>query len=185
VEFRILGRLQVVDAGNELTPVRQKQRALLALLLLRAGELVEADDAAEALWEGRPPPAARNAIQGHVAALRKSLGRDRIETRAGGYVFRLAEDELDLHVFERLVTSSRGRPAAEQAESLAEALALFRGAPLQDFRYDSFAISEAGRIDELRLLAMEARFEAELALGRGAHEPDAPADHRVEELSAA
>lgn len=166
MEFRILGRLEVVDDGRDITPPRLKQQGLLALLLLRAGERVSPEEAAEALWEGRPPPAARNAVQGHVAALRKLLGRGRIETRNGGYVLHLDEDELDLHRFERVLTGSRGRPLEEQSELLAEALALFRGAPLEDLRYESFASAEANRIEELRLLALESKVDADLSLGR-------------------
>ena len=165
MEFRILGRLEVIDGGRDLTPPRAKQRALLALLLLR-GDSVATDDVIEALWEGRPPPAARNAVQGHVAALRKVLGRDRIVTRGGGYELRFEPEEVDLHRFERLVTGARGRPPQEQAELLGKALALVRGAPLDDFRYASFAAADAARIAELRLLALESRLEAELMLGR-------------------
>ena len=127
-----MGRLEVVEDGRDVTPARPKQRALLALLLLRAGKIVSVDEAVDALWGERPPPAARNAVQGHVAALRKLLGADRVETRPGGYVFRLGEDELDLDRFERLVTDARGRAEPARAESLVEALALFRGAPLEE-----------------------------------------------------
>src|SRR5215213_7659335 len=158
--------MEVVDGGRDAAPRRRKQRALLALLLLRAGEMVTVDEAVDALWGGRPPPTARNVVQGHVATLRKLLGRDRIATRESGYTLRLEEDELDLHRFERLLSDVRGRPPREQAELLAEALALFRGAPLQDFRYDEFARAEAARIEELRLRALELRIDAELALGR-------------------
>lgn len=172
-----MGRLEVVDARQDLTPPRLKQRALLALLLLRAGELVSADEAADALWDGEPPPAARNAVQGHVASLRKRLGRDRIETRDGGYVLHLDENELDLHRFERLVTDARGEPPQVQAELLADALDLFRGPALEDFRYDSFAAAEANRIEELRLLATETRLEADLSLGR--HEQVVPELERL------
>jgi predicted ATPase/DNA-binding SARP family transcriptional activator len=177
VEFRLLGRLTVVDDGRDLTPPRHKQRALLALLLLREGELVSADEAVDAIWGERPPPAARNAVQGHVSMLRKRLGRDRIETRDLGYLLRLEEDELDLHQFERLVTDARGRPPQEQAALLGRALGLFRGAPLEEFRYDAFAAAEANRIDELRLLTLEQRTEAELALGR--HEEVVPELERL------
>jgi predicted ATPase/DNA-binding SARP family transcriptional activator len=166
MEFRILGRLDVADGVRDVAPRRQKQRALLALLLLRAGELVTVDEALDALWGARPPPAARNAVQGHVATLRKLLGHDRIATRESGYTLRLEEDELDLHRFERLLSDSRERPPGKQAELLAEALALFRGAPLEDFRYNDFARAEAARIDELRLRALELKIDAELALGR-------------------
>ncbi len=166
MEFRLLGRLEVVDGGRDAAPRRPKQRALLALLLLRAGEMVTVDEALDALWGVRPPPAARNAVQGHVATLRKLLGRDRIATRESGYTIRLEEDELDVHRFERLLSDARGRPPWEQAELLAEALGLFRGTPLQDFRYDDFARGEAARIEELRLRALELKTDAELALGR-------------------
>ena len=163
-----MGRFEVVDGDRDVTPPRPKQRALLVLLLLRAGEHVGADEAAEAIWEGRPPPSARNAIQGHVVALRKVLGPDRIETREGGYTLRLEEDELDLHRFERLLTSARDGAADERAELLTQGLALFRGAPLDDFRYEAFATAEASRIEELRLEALESRIDADLALGRHA-----------------
>ena len=169
MEFRLLGRLEVVGDGRDLAPPRPKQRALLALLLLRAGELVSVDEAVDALWGERPPPAARNAVQGHVSRLRQRLGRDRIETHDRGYVVRVEEDELDLHRFERLVTDARGRPPQEQVELLQLALGLFRGAPLDEFRYDAFAAAEAARIEALRTLALEQRIEAELALGRHEH----------------
>jgi predicted ATPase/DNA-binding SARP family transcriptional activator len=177
VEFRLLGRLTVVDDGRDLTPRRHKRRALLALLLLRAGELVSADEAVDALWGELAPPAARNAVQGHVSMLRKRLGRDRIETHDLGYLFRIEEDELDLHRFERLVTDARGRPPQEQAALLGRALGLFRGAPLEEFRYDAFAATEAGRIEELRLLALEQRIDAEFALGQ--HEGVVPELERL------
>jgi predicted ATPase/DNA-binding SARP family transcriptional activator len=168
LEFRILGPLAATDGVRELTPPRPKSRALLALLLLRAGQVVSPDEALNALWGERPPPAARNALQGHVAALRKLLGSDRIETRGGGYALQLEEDELDLHRFEQLLTDAQDRDPLEKAEALAHALALFRGAPLEDFRYDSFASGEAARIEELRLFALEEWMDAQLALGRHA-----------------
>jgi predicted ATPase/DNA-binding SARP family transcriptional activator len=185
VEFRALGRLEIIDGDRDLTPRPPKQRTLLCLLLLRAGELVTVDELADAIWESEPPPAARNAIQGHVSSLRRLLGRDRIETLAGGYTLRLEEDELDVLRFERLVTDARGRPPRERAKMLQQAIALFRGAPLEDFRYASFAASEAARIEELRTLALEERVDAELELGR--HEEVVPelerlvADHPLRE----
>ena len=166
MKFGLLGQLEVVDGGHDAAPRRHKQRALLALLLLRAGEMVTVDEAVDALWGARPPPTARNAVQGHVATLRKLLGRDRITTHESGYTLRLEEDELDLHRFERLLSDVRGRPPQKQSDLLAEALGLFRGAPLQDFCYDDFARAEAARIEELRLRALELKIDAELALGR-------------------
>jgi predicted ATPase/DNA-binding SARP family transcriptional activator len=164
-----LGRLEALDGSRDVTPRRPKQRALLALLLLRAGEVVTVDEAVDALWGERPVEAARNAVQGHIAALRKLVGRDRIETRGQGYVLQLDEDELDLHRFERLVTDARGLEPREKAETLARALELIRGAPLGDLRYESFARAEAARIEDLRLVTIEERIEADLELGRYEH----------------
>jgi predicted ATPase/DNA-binding SARP family transcriptional activator len=166
VEFRVLGRLGVFDGEIDVTPTRPKARALLALLLLRAGRLVSVDEAADALWGERPPPTARNAVQGHIATLRRVLGSGRVETSPGGYRLLLDEDELDLHRFERLLTEAAGHHPQERSERLAAALRLFRGSPLEEFRYESFAAVDAARIDELRVLALEERIDADLALGR-------------------
>ncbi|TMM08431.1 MAG: hypothetical protein E6F98_16430 [Actinobacteria bacterium] len=76
VEFRLLGRLEVDADGVDLTPVRPKQRALLALLLLRAGEVVSIDELVEGLWGLRPPDTAQKALHGHISALRKRLGAE-------------------------------------------------------------------------------------------------------------
>lgn len=155
--------------GVDLTPVRLQQRALLALLLLRAGEVVGIDDLVEGLWGSRPPKTAQKALHGHISALRKRLGAERIETRPPGYRLRLAEDdELDAHRFERVVATARADGPAARSRKLREALALFRGAPLSDFRYDEFAAPEAVRLEELRLTVVEEQIEAELELGRHA-----------------
>ena len=168
MEFRLLGWMQVLDEGRDVTPARPKQRALLALLLLRAGDLVTVDEAVDVIWGERPPPTARNAIHGHIAALRRLLGPGRLETQGAAYALQVEPDELDVHRFERLLTDSRERPPRERTRLLAEALALFRGPPLEDFRYADFALPAAARLDELRLLALEERADAELALGRHA-----------------
>lgn len=168
MEFRVLGRLEIFDGDREVTPTRPKVRALVALLLLQAGQLVSVDEAVDALWGERPPPTARNAVQGHIATLRRVLGPDRVETSAGGYLLRLEEDELDLRRFEHLLAESAGHQPQQRSEYLAAALALFRGTPLEDLRYESFAAVEVARIDELRLLAFEERIDADLVLGRHA-----------------
>ena len=149
--------------------MRPKQRALLALLLLRAGEVVAIDELVEALWAPRPPETAQKALHGHISALRKRLGAERIETRSPGYRLRLAAgDEFDLHRFERVVASARTDGPSARSRKLREALALFRGEPLSDFRYAEFAGPEALRLEELRLTVMEEQIEAELELGRHA-----------------
>ena len=169
MKFRLLGRLELDADGVDLTPVRPKQRALLALLLLRAGEVVSIDELVEGLWGPRPPETAQKALHGHISALRKRLGAERIETRPPGYRLRLAGgDELDVHRFERVVAAARTDAPSARSRKLREALALFRGEPLSDFRYEEFAASEAVRLEELRLTVVEEQIDAELELGRHA-----------------
>jgi DNA-binding SARP family transcriptional activator len=169
MEFALLGPLTVSDEGRDLQPARAKQRALLAVLLLHANEAVSADWLVEALWGEQPPASAANALQGHVSALRKLLGPSRIETSPAGYRLRLGAGELDLDRFERLLTASRTAPSRERRSALvSEALALFRGEPLADLRYETFLQPDIARLEELRLLAVEERAEAELELGHHA-----------------
>ena len=82
MEFRILGPLEVLDGERELTPRRAKQRALLAMLLLRADRPVASEVLVHGLWGGQPPQTAQTALHGHISALRKLLGAERILTRA-------------------------------------------------------------------------------------------------------
>src|SRR5438067_8427583 len=139
MEFGLLGPLRVAVDCREVLPRRAKQRALLALLLLQAGDVVSVDRLIDALWEERPPPSALNALQGHVSALRRLLGPERVETRPPGYVFHLEDDELDLRRFERLLEESRSASGEARRAALTQALRLFRGEPLADFRYEAFA----------------------------------------------
>jgi predicted ATPase/class 3 adenylate cyclase len=157
MEFRILGALEVVDEGRTLS-LGRRQRALLAFFLLHANEPVSSERLIDALWAERPPDTAQAALQVHVSKLRKALGPERIQTRAPGYLFRLESRELDASHFETLLEEGRAR----------EALALWRGPALADFRYESWAQGESARLDELRLTAIEERIEAELARGRPA-----------------
>jgi predicted ATPase/DNA-binding SARP family transcriptional activator len=169
VKFRLLGRLEVDADGVDLTPVRPQQRALLALLLLRAGEVVASDELVDGLWGPRAPVTAQKALHGHISALRKRLGAERIETRPPGYRLRLAQgDEVDAHRFERVVAAARTDGPPARSRKFRAALALFRGEPLSDFRYEAFAAAEAVRLEELRLTVVEEQIDAELELGRHA-----------------
>ena len=169
MEYRLLGPLEVLDAGRPLDLGAPRQRAVLAFLLLHANEVVPSDRLAEALWPDGIPKTAAKAIQVYVSALRKALGpsRDVLETRGPGYVLRVAPGELDLHAFERLLARARGEEPAARVATLGAALALWRGAPLADFAYEAFVQPEAARLEELRQLAVEERLEAELELGGG------------------
>jgi DNA-binding SARP family transcriptional activator len=156
MDFRILGPLEVLDKGEALDLGGNKQRALLACLLLHANEVVSTDRLIEALWEEGPPETAHKALQVYVSGLRKLLGKERLETKAPGYVLRVAEDELDLDRFQRLLDEGKAK----------EALALSRGQPLSDFAYSRFAQAEIARLEELRVSALEERIERDLAAGR-------------------
>jgi DNA-binding SARP family transcriptional activator len=148
-----------------------KQRALLALLVLHANEVLSRDRLIEGVWGERPPATAPRSLDSYVSRLRKLLGADRIERHAPGYVFRLEPGELDLERFEALLRQGRAAIAADDAatasDALRGALALWRGPALADLLYEPFAGIEAERLEERRLLALEERIDADLALGRG------------------
>jgi predicted ATPase/DNA-binding SARP family transcriptional activator len=171
MEFRLLGPVEVV-AGDPI-PLGQRPRTVLALLLLDANEVVSTDRLIEGIWaEGPPPASAAGSLQVHVHALRKAIGAERVVTRDPGYAIRVEPGELDVLRFERLAADGRRAlhdgEAAQASSSLAEALALWRGPALADFRYAPFAQAEAQRLEEARTAVLEARIEADLQLGRHA-----------------
>jgi DNA-binding SARP family transcriptional activator len=167
VEFRILGPLEVLADGRPLPIAGEKQRALLALLLLHANEVVSSDRLLDELWGERPPAAGRTALRVRVSQLRKALGqKEMLVTRAPGYLLRAEPGQLDLHRFERLVAEAQEHEPALAAEKLRQALALWRGMPLAEFAHEPFAPAAIARLEEMRLAALERRVEADLALGR-------------------
>src|ERR1700681_2528039 len=105
MEFRILGPLEVVDGVAVVPLAGVKQRALLALLLLNANQVVSSDRLVDELWAGQSPESGRAALRVRVSQLRKALsdGGAAVVTRAPGYLVRVGRDEMDLHRFERLV----------------------------------------------------------------------------------
>ena len=167
MEFRILGPLEVLEEGRPVALGGAKQRALLAVLLLHANEVVSRDRLIDELWGGEPPDTAHTALHVHVSQVRKLLRRDAIVTQNPGYLIRISDGELDLHRFERLVATARAEEPAQAAGLLREGLALWRGAPLAELG-DSFARAERAWLEEQRLAALEQRIDAELALGRHA-----------------
>ena len=182
MDFRILGPLEVCDdEGRAVELGGRQQRLVLAMLLLHRNEVVSLDRLADVVWGERAPASAAKNIQIHVSRLRKALqaeagsgasesGKAVVRTLANGYVLDVAPSELDVDRFQRLLDQGRRALAAGEFEqagaTLREALAVWRGEPLADFAYDSFAQSEIGRLDELRLGAVEERIDADLALGR-------------------
>ncbi len=116
-----------------------KQRALMALLLINANDVVSRDVLIDALWEGTPSRTAPAFVQNCVHRLRQKIGRETLETRAPGYRLRIDPDAIDARRFERLVREARSLPARERAAALREALELWRGSPLSDLAFWSFA----------------------------------------------
>jgi DNA-binding SARP family transcriptional activator/streptogramin lyase len=183
VFFRILGSLDVEDdEGRSIELGGRQQRLVLAMLLLHRNELVSVDRLIDALWGERPPPNAVKNVQIHISRLRKALEpHGTLRTHANGYALDVAPGELDVDRFERLLEDGRrtlaaGEPAQAEA-ALTAALALWRGPPLADFAYDSFAVGELARLDELHLAAIEEQIDARLALGR--HDEMTPELHRL------
>jgi len=169
VEFRILGPLEVVEHGSALPLGGATQRTLLALLLTRANEVVSAHRLIDELWGAEPPRSGPNALQYHISRLRKALApSEPILTQEPGYVIRVGPEELDLLRFEALVEEARRAAPELAAQRLREGLDLWRGPALADLAHESFAQAEIPRLEELRLEALERRFEADLALGRHA-----------------
>jgi DNA-binding SARP family transcriptional activator len=166
LEFRILGPLEV---GSEAGPVNiggHKQRALLASLLIRANEAVSTDRLIENLWGGSPPRTAPTSLQNFISQARRALGAELVVTRPPGYLLKVHPDQIDASRFERLVREARDGSAEDRAKKLIGALALWRGNALAEFAFEEFAQNEIERLEELRLVALERRIEAELELGR-------------------
>src|SRR5438105_2947431 len=166
-DFRLLGPFEVVEDGRPVELPRGKPRALLARLLLDPGRVVAVETLIESIWGDPPPPSAPKVLQVYVSQLRKALGPDRIVTRSPGYLLRAEGDEHDLGRFETLAEAARAtEDPARRAQLLADALALWRGPGLAEFRREPFSRPAARRLAELRLGALERRIEAELELGR-------------------
>lgn len=180
MEYRVLGPLEVVHDGRASAVSSPRQRALLALLLVQANRTVSTDRILDELWGDAVPDSGRDAVVFHVARLRRVLagGGDApggdvdagpIRTRDGGYALEVEPDSIDAERFERLAKDGHAGLADDPAGAvgaLTAALALWRGEPYEGLGDAPFVASEVRRLDELRLRAMEDRFEAKLSLGR-------------------
>ena len=167
-EFRILGPVEAVSAGEALRLGGPKQRAVLALLLLRRNEVLPRERLIDAIWGEDPPGSAANSLQVYVHGLRRVLGPERIERSGSGYRIHVDPDELDIERFERHVRRAKealGARPADAAEELGTALALWRGTPLADLADEPVA-AEVNGLEESHIAAIELRNDAELALGR-------------------
>src|SRR5580692_11691685 len=170
MEVRLFGELEVL-AGGVPVPVRgAKQRALLALLALQRGQPVSADRLIDMLWGDGQAANPANALQAQIGQLRRTFGAAAIVTSDAGYALDARPDQVDVVRFEQLVREGRRLAAdgelAPASATLGEAVDLRRGEPLAEFAYAGFADAERARLDELTLVAVEARAGADLVLGR-------------------
>src|SRR4051812_15965210 len=168
MDFNILGPLEVRAGEQNVTCKSAKQRLLLSVLVLNANEVVSSDQLIDVLWGDRPPETPK-ALQMHVSQLRKSLDPGLLVTRPPGYELRVAAGDVDLYRFEKAVDEGRSALAAgrraDARRILEDALALWRGPPLADLTFEECLQADIARLEELRLTALEARADADLALG--------------------
>jgi DNA-binding SARP family transcriptional activator len=166
---RILGSFQLEEGGRRITLGGVRQRAVLVSLLLHANEVVPSEQLLMDLWGEDSPLSAANSLQAAISRLRRVLPPGRLITRAPGYALRIFPEELDVSQFEQLVSEGRQALTAGAAEraarTLRQALSLWQGPALADFRYEPFAQAEIVRLEELHLTCLEERVEADLALG--------------------
>jgi YVTN family beta-propeller protein len=174
MRFCVLGPIEAYADGRSVAVGGGRQRALMALLLMHAGEVVSRDRLIDELWAGKPPPAGSQSLDVYLSRLRKSFREAGaggvLATRAPGYV--LYATETDAGRFEALAAEGReslaAGEAARAARILAEALALWRGHAYAEVADESWARAETARLAELRWSATEDRIEAELLIGRHA-----------------
>jgi DNA-binding SARP family transcriptional activator/tetratricopeptide (TPR) repeat protein len=176
IEFRVLGPLEVREDGRVLAITADRQRVVLATLLLDANQPVSVEQLVDAIWEESPPRTARVTVQNYVRRLRGTLGADPdntlIETTADGYLIRLASDQLDLLRFHTHVNRARSVVAGDPEPALGcyrAALALWRGEPLADLARSGWLQAGIARLADLHLAVAEEWAELELATGGAAH----------------
>ena len=161
MEFRILGPLEVERDGRILPLGTGRQLALVAVLLLHRNEIVSIDGLVDELWEGEPPPTAAKIVRNNVSLLRKELG-DRLVTRPPGYLLRVEPGELDSRPARECrrarAGSTTSRPRSRSGAARRSSNSHTSASPRR----------EIARLEELRLAALEAQIEAELARGRHA-----------------
>lgn len=174
MQFHVLGPLEVTHDGRTVAVGGARTRAVLAMLLIDANRVVAADRLVAELWPEHGQERGAANLQVRLSQLRRALRSveegQRLVTRPPGYVLRVAADELDVLMFEQLVSAGREAIAATDAARavglLDQSLALWRGPALADVGDGEFASAERARLEEERLTALESRIEAQLACGR-------------------
>ncbi|MGF7236699.1 MAG: AfsR/SARP family transcriptional regulator [Frankia sp.] len=176
--FKILGGLEIIQDGRSLTPSPPKVRRVLALFVLRAGQVVLPDSLIEELWGRQPPKSAVTTMQTYVYHLRKMFNEEHLETPEGellvtrlpGYVLRIPSESIDFQVFERLVDDGQnelgnGRPE-RAAATLRRALDLWNGPVLANVSLGTVLEGHVIRLEERRINALQLRIQADLQMGR-------------------
>jgi DNA-binding SARP family transcriptional activator len=167
----LLGPLCVRSQNSSFRVTAARQRSLLAVLAVHAGDVVHASALAEAVWDGAPPVSWQGTIRNYVRRLRVALGRDaggRILTRSPGYLLQASHSEVDVLSFEALYKAGRAAartgnwPAASATLSAAEAL--WRGTPFADIPSRRVRQAHLPYLEEMRLTALETRIDADLRL---------------------
>ena len=170
--FLVLGPIQAWSAGREVSLPNGRVLALLALLLVHRGSALHLDRIADELWSGAGPANPKNAVQVIVSRLRRAVGGGLVASQGGGYALAPSAGAADADQFEALHRRgreeiSRGR-AQDAAETLREALGLWRGPALIDVADQGFAQPEIARLEGLRDCCLRDRVDADLACGRHA-----------------
>ena len=171
LRFCLLGPVQVLVDGRTVPIGGPGPRGVLAMLLLEPNQVVPLDRIVDVLWSHEPPSSARTMVQGYVSRLRQRLAEVdtggppedvRIATTPPGYRLEVDEALIDVTVARSLLAEARGTAAVRRAELLRQAQALWRGNELADLG----GRLTAPELTELRLAVLEARFDADLELGR-------------------
>ncbi|MFN3006606.1 AfsR/SARP family transcriptional regulator [Mycolicibacterium wolinskyi] len=170
MHYLLLGPMSVVRDDQLVGLGGLRQRGVLAALLLAGGRTIDTDALVDMVWGDTPPPKPIASLRAYIANLRRILSGDRLVTDHNGYRLNLGSDLVDIREFESLVCDGRRLLAAGDdvaaARVLECSLRLWRGTPLADFRDQAFVHHEVHRLQALRVDALEARFDAQLGMGR-------------------
>jgi DNA-binding SARP family transcriptional activator len=167
LEFRVLGPLELVVDGDPVELPGQRQRMLLAALLLRPNRVVPTERLVFDLWGEEPPRTATTSLQNSISQLRRILGESLVR-KPPGYMLQVEDEQVDALRFEHALRAARELAPVERADALHAALASWRGPPFADLPYETFLQGEVRRLEELRVAAIEERFAADLERGEHA-----------------
>jgi len=169
IEFRLLGPVEVVIDGKQVTIAASRQKIVLAVLLSEANHVVSVDRMIDALWGSNPPRTAKSQVQITVSALRQVFGDQVIVTRPPGYLIQVPTEALDLARFEALAERASAAAAdgrvREAVAGLREALALWYGQAGAGME-SAVVQAAATRLNERRISVLQDCLDLELQLGK-------------------